>query len=101
MSILCEQPAARPRRAPAREIESDTQLGNVTQLAQYMKVTRSYLQALKRCAKQRHSKANQSCFSGNKSTARWVLLWLERNRDFRVTLVYRPKAADQSPPQPE
>lgn len=81
-----------------RKLNSDTDLGCIVELAAYMNVSRTHLQALKKCANSRHSQANPSCFSGNKSHKQWVLAWLERNRDFRVTLVYPRKSQPQLQP---
>lgn len=71
------------------EIKHDTDLGCISQLMVYMGLTRSYMQAIKRCANERHTKQNPSCFTGKMSCKRWIMGWLERNRDFKVTLVYR------------
>lgn len=57
---------------------------------EYMHLKRTYMQALKRCANDRHSKTNPTCFTGNRSCKAWIMVWLERpeNRDFKITVVY-------------
>lgn len=78
-------------------IKSDTDLGCIESLMAYMGLKRTYMQAIKHCANDRHSKDNPTCFTGSKSCKRWIMQWLERNRDFKVTLVYprRPPKAPQ------
>lgn len=72
-------------------LQSDTDLGGVSQLMRYMRLKRSYMQAIKRCAQMRDSKENPSCFAGSKSCKRWIMRWLLRNRDFKVALAYPRK----------
>lgn len=95
MTQLAEAPAARGPRTKS-PLANDLQLGGVSALAEYLNVSRSWLTALKECSRRRHSSANPSCFSGNKSNAKWVLEWLERNRDFEVRRSKEP-AFPQSP----
>lgn len=95
MTQLAEPPVVRAVRSKS-PLANDLQLGGVSALAEYLNVSRSWLTALKQCARRRHSPANPSCFSGNKSNAKWVLEWLERNRDFEVRRSKEP-AAPQSP----
>lgn len=99
MTQLAEAPAARGPRTKA-PLANDLQLGGVSALAEYLNVSRSWLTALKQCAHRRHSPANPTCFSGNKSNAKWVLAWLERNRDFDVKRS-RESAVSQSQPPHE
>lgn len=76
-------------RAPI-VIESAEQLGPLNAVAAYMKVSRTYLSALKKCAGLRAAAdpLNKSPFAGNKVSANWVLAWLDRNRDFKSSRVY-------------
>lgn len=71
-----------------RKIKTDTDLGNLSELAVYMRASRTWLHSLKKCAIKRHTPENPACFSGNKSCKQWVMAWMERNRDFKTTLVY-------------
>ena len=71
-----------------RPLQSDTDLGCIRSLMAYMGLKSTYMSALKRCANERHSKENPSCFTGTKSCKKWIIEWLERNRDFKTTLVY-------------
>jgi hypothetical protein len=79
---------ARKTPRPMQPLRSDTDLGCIEALMEYMHLKRTYLQALKHCANKRHSADNPSCFTGSKSCKKWIMAWLERNRDFKITLVY-------------
>lgn len=78
-------------------IKTDTDLGCIESLMTYMGLKRTYMQALKRCANERHSKENPACFTGSKSCKRWIMQWLERNRDFKVTLIYPRRPPTSAP----
>jgi hypothetical protein len=69
-------------------IKSDTDLGSIKDLMDFMGLKRTYVQALKLCAKKRDSEANPSPFVGTKSCKQWIMQWLQRNRDFKVQLAY-------------
>lgn len=84
---------------PHRPLKSDTDLGCIAALVEYTGLGRSYLQALKRVASDRHTKQNPTCFTGTKSCKKWIMQWLERdeNRDFKVALAYHPKGITPGP----
>lgn len=87
---------ARKPRTPA-VITAGDQLGPLNAVATYLKVSRSYLSALKKCAKRRveANPENKSPFVGNKVSAKWVLDWLDRNRDFISSHEYRKSPQSQ------
>lgn len=81
-------------RSP-KVITAANELGPLIAVATFMKVSRSYLSSLKKCAKLRAAAnpENKSPFAGNMVTAEWVLAWLDRNRDFKSSQAYK-----KSPP---
>lgn len=83
---------ARPRLTRRQNLlRSDTDLGCITELSVYLHLKLTYLKALKHVARERHSTENPNCFTGTKSCKKWVLEWLERNRDFKIALAYPVK----------
>lgn len=75
-----------------RQITSPDDLGPLIAVAAYMKVGRTWMSALKRCAKRIHEKDNPSPFRGGKTCKRWVMEWLDRNPEFSAAAEYsRPQ----------
>lgn len=70
------------------ELKTDTDLGCIEALMKSMGLKRTYMQALKLCAKMRHSETNPSPFVGRFSCKRWIMEWLQRNRDFKIESAY-------------
>lgn len=92
--------------SPSRELTSETDLGSLAPLAVYMKVGRTWLQALKKCAARRALEAadssgepNPSPFIGQKSTKARIMAWLERNPDFQAAREYPRKQSPSAPPR--
>jgi hypothetical protein len=78
---------------PKRRVKADTDLGSLAALAVYMNVGRTWLSALKKCAKRRAAEApahapNPNPFVGQKATKQRIMQWLERNPDFEAAREY-------------
>jgi hypothetical protein len=95
------QPCAALPESKRMTTHSDTDLLCIASLMACMGLKRTYMQALKHCANERHCKENPTCFTGSKSCKRWIMQWLERNRDFKVTLVYPRRPPKSAPLQVE
>jgi hypothetical protein len=80
--------AIRRGRVPTL-VTADDQLGPIVAVAAYMKVGRTWMFALKKCATRRHEKENLTPFRGGKTCKKWVMEWLERNPDFQAVKEYR------------
>lgn len=86
-------------KTPAPDLTSDTDLGCLVALARYMKVPLHYLADVKKGSIlrfQRDGATNPPCFTGTKSCKKWVMEWLERNRDFKTTEVDRPRSLQRT-----
>jgi hypothetical protein len=81
-------PVFSPAEFPPAMITTDTDLGCIEDLIPFVGLKRTYIQAIKRCANERHTKENPSPFVGRFSCKRWLVQWLQRNRDFKVELAY-------------
>lgn len=90
-----------------RRIKTEHDFGPLIALAAYLKVGRTWLSALKKCAARRASEApasegrlppNPSPFVGNKATAARIRGWLDRNPDFQPSKEYPRRKTPQLQP---
>lgn len=72
----------------ARTITAEDELGPIVAVATYMKVGRTWLFALKKCATRIHEKDNPTPFRGGKTCKKWIMEWLERNPEFAAAGEY-------------
>ncbi len=70
------------------------QLGPIVAVASYMKVGRTWLFALKKCANRIHEATNPTPFRGGKTCKQWIMEWLARNPEFSAASEY------PTPPRP-
>ena len=78
-------------------IEADDQLGPIVAIAAYMKVGRTWLFALKKCATRIHEKDNPTPFRGGKTCQKWIMEWLERNPQFARSAEYQNQPQRRTP----
>lgn len=86
-------------RSKAKILSSREQLGSTQAVSAFMGLGYTYLQAIKRVSELRHSESNPAPYLGMLTSAKRVEEWLERNRDFRVRLVYRRKLSPALRPE--
>lgn len=79
-----------------KPVTSREQLGSTQAVSAFMGLGYTYLQAIKRVSEARHSETNPAPYLGMLTSAKKIEEWLERNRDFRIRLVYRKKVLDVS-----
>jgi hypothetical protein len=74
-------------------VQSETDLGNLAEIARYMRIGRTKLSAVKKCAARREltDPSNPSPFSAGLTCKQWVVDWLRRNRDFGGQAVEFPR----------
>lgn len=84
-----------------KKLRHPDELGSLIQLADYMGIGRTWLQALKKCAARRASisafGSNPSPFVGNKATSARIMAWLDRNPDFQPSKEYPRKQLQLQP----
>lgn len=83
-----------------RPIASDTDMGNTIEVAEFMRVSRWWLQCLKKCAAARALKdpANRSPWTGGLTCKADVRAWMERNPDFVASHQYSRKTSPKDTP---
>lgn len=92
--------AKRTIKEPKRPISSDTDMGNTIEVADYMRVSRWWLQCVKKCARARAEKdpTNRVPWIGGLTSKSYIMAWLERNPDFVATHQYQRKKSQQGTP---